>query len=72
MVKGSASLSNAESLSIIIGNGIEGENSHDIATKIMQQCLDNLCEFWYLGVSMVIMVKIKGDMIFKNVLKIKT
>ena len=58
LLKGSASLSNAELLSIIIGNGIEGENSLDIAMKTLSQCGNNLCEFWQLGVSDL--QKIKG------------
>ena len=44
LLKGSTSLSNAELLSIIIGNGIEGENSFDIAIKSLSQCGNNLCE----------------------------
>jgi len=51
LLKGSASLSNAELLSIIICNGIEGENSLDIAMKVLSQSENNLCEFWKLSVS---------------------
>ena len=57
LLKGSASLSNAELLSIIIGNGIEGENSLDIAMKTLSQCGNNLCEFWRLGVTELQQIK---------------
>ena len=57
LLKGSASLSNAELLSIIIGNGIEGENSLDIAMKTLAQCGNNLCEFWRLGVTELQQIK---------------
>jgi len=57
LLKGSGSLSNAELLSIIIGNGIEGENSLDIAMKTLSQCGNNLCEFWRLGVTELQQIK---------------
>lgn len=57
LLKGSASLSNAELLSIIIGNGIEGENSLDIAMKTLAHCGNNLCEFWRLGVGELQQIK---------------
>jgi len=56
-LKGSASLSNAELLSIIIGNGSEGENSLDIAMKVLSQCGNNLCEFWRLGIGELQQIK---------------
>ena len=46
MIKGASSLSNAELLSIIIGSGIEGENSLDIAMNLLSNCDNNLCELW--------------------------
>ena len=57
LLKGSASLSNAELLSIIIGNGIEGENSLDIAMKVLSQSGNNLCEFCKLSVSELQQIK---------------
>ncbi len=51
LLKGTASLSDAELLSILIGSGIMGENSLDIAQNILASCQNNLCEFWKLGVS---------------------
>ncbi len=48
LLKGTASLSDAELLSILIGSGTPGENSLDIAQKIMASCQNNLCEFWML------------------------
>ncbi len=51
MLKGTASLSDAELLSILIGSGTPQENSLDIAQKIMASCQNNLCEFWKLGIA---------------------
>lgn len=51
LLKGTNSLSNAELLSIIIGSGIDGENSLDIAMRVLSSCGNNLCEFWKLGVN---------------------
>jgi len=51
LLKGTASLSDAELLSILIGSGTLGENSLDIAQNILASCQNNLCEFWKLGVS---------------------
>lgn len=51
LLKGTNSLSNAELLSIIIGSGIDGENSLDIAMRVLSSCSNNLCEFWKLGVN---------------------
>ncbi len=58
LLKGNASLSDAELLSIIIGSGVSGENSLDIAKKMLSNCGNSLCEFWKLGVSDL--QKIKG------------
>jgi len=41
-------LSDAELLSFIIGIGVSGENSLDIAMKTLSICGNNLCEFWLL------------------------
>jgi DNA repair protein RadC len=51
LLKGTGSLSDAELLSIIIGSGIPGENSLDIARKILSLCGNNLSEFWKYSVS---------------------
>ena len=51
LLKGNGSLSDAELLSIIIGSGGSGENSLDIAKKMLSTCGNSLCEFWKFGVS---------------------
>ena len=58
LLKGNGSLSDAELLSIIIGSGVSGENSLDIAKKMLSTCGNSLCEFWKFGVSDL--QKIKG------------
>lgn len=58
MLKGNNSLSDAELLSIIIGTGVAGENSLDIAMKILSSSGHNLCALWKLSVSDL--QKIKG------------
>jgi len=58
LLKGTSTLSDAELLSIIIGSGISGENSLDIAMKTLSICGNNLCEFWKFSVSDL--QKIKG------------
>lgn len=58
LLKGNGSLSDAELLSIIIGSGVSGENSLDIAMKTLSICGNNLCEFWKFSVSDL--QKIKG------------
>ena len=58
LLKGNGSLSDAELLSIIIGTGVSGENSLDIAKKMLSICGNSLCEFWKFGVSDL--QKIKG------------
>ena len=58
LLKGNGSLSDAELLSIIIGSGVSGENSLDIAMKMLSICGNNLCEFWKYSVSDL--QKIKG------------
>jgi len=58
LLKGNGSLSDAELLSIIIGTGVSGENSLDIAKKMLSVCGNSLCEFWKFGVSDL--QKIKG------------
>jgi DNA repair protein RadC len=58
LLKGNGSLSDAELLSIIIGTGVSGENSLDIAMKTLSICGNNLCEFWKFSVSDL--QKIKG------------
>ena len=58
LLKGNGSLFDAELLSIIIGSGVSGENSLDIAMKMLSICGNNLCEFWKYSVSDL--QKIKG------------
>ena len=58
LLKGNGSLSDAELLSIIIGSGVSGENSLDIAMKTLSICGNNRCEFWKFSVSDL--QKIKG------------
>ena len=58
LMKGSGSLSDAELLSIIIGSGISGENSLEIARNLLSRCGNSLCEFWKISVSDL--QKIKG------------
>ena len=58
LLKGTATCSDAELLSIIIGSGVSGENSLDIAKKMLSNCGNSLCEFWKYGVSDL--QKIKG------------
>jgi len=58
LMKGSGSLSDAELLSIIIGSGIPGENSLEIARNLLSRCGNSLCELWKVSVSDL--QKIKG------------
>jgi DNA repair protein RadC len=58
LLKGTGTLSDAELLSIIIGSGVSGENSLEIAKKMLSTCGNSLCEFWKFGVSDL--QKIKG------------
>jgi len=61
LLKGNGSLSDAELLSIIIGSGVSGENSLDIAMKTLSICGNNLCEFWKFSVSDLQKVKGIGE-----------
>ena len=58
LTKGSGSLSDAELLSIIIGSGIAGENSLEIARTLLSHCQNSLCELW--KVSATDLQKVKG------------
>lgn len=58
LLKGTATCSDAELLGIIIGSGVSGENSLDIAKKMLSNCGNSLSEFWKFGVSDL--QKIKG------------
>jgi DNA repair protein RadC len=58
LLKGTGSLSDAELLSLIIGSGVSGENSLEIAKKMLSISGNSLCEFWKFGVSDL--QKIKG------------
>jgi len=58
LMKGTGSLSDAELLSIIIGSGISGENSLEIARNLLSRCGNSLCELWKVSVSDL--QKIKG------------
>jgi len=57
LIKGSGSLSDAELLSIIIGSGISGENSLEIARNLLSRCGNSLCELWKVSVSDLQMIK---------------
>jgi len=46
LLKGKASLSDAELLSLIIGSGIQGNNSLDIAKKVLASSANNLSDLW--------------------------
>lgn len=61
LLKGSNSLSNAELLSIVIGNGIEGENSLGIAMNLLSHCGHNLCELWKLSLHDIKQVRGIGE-----------
>ena len=58
LLKGTASLSDVELLSILIGSGTTGENPLHIAQNILVSCENNLCTFWQLGYSELL--KFKG------------
>jgi DNA repair protein RadC len=58
LMKGSTSLSDSELLSLIIGSGIPGENSLDIAKTLLMSCGNNLSDLWKLTYSDL--TKIKG------------
>ena len=61
LLKGSVTLSDAELMSIIIGSGVSGENSLDIAKKMLSNCGNSLCEFWKYGVSDLLKTKGIGE-----------
>ena len=58
LLKGTASLSDVELLSIIIGSSATEENPLYIAQNILVSCENNLCIFWQLGYSELL--KFKG------------
>ena len=58
LLKGTMSLSDSELLSLVIGSGISGENSLDMAKKILSMSGNSLCELWKFSVSDL--QKIKG------------
>ncbi len=66
-MKGSMSLSDAELLSIIIGSGIAGENSLDIARNMLSRCGNSLNELWKCSASDLQRIKGVGK---KQALKI--
>ena len=68
LLKGSMSLSDAELLSIVIGSGIIGENSLDIAMKVLSICGNNLCEFWKFSISDLQKIKDAGALLEISVL----
>ncbi|MCX6243694.1 MAG: DNA repair protein RadC [Bacteroidetes bacterium] len=51
LMKGSASLSDAELLSIVIGNNSSQINSLDLARIILADCSNNLCRLWKLSIA---------------------
>jgi DNA repair protein RadC len=57
LLKGTSSLSDAELLSIIIGTGVQGENSLDIAQKLLNISGNNLNEFFKSSVHELMRVK---------------
>jgi len=61
LLKGSYYLSDAELLSIIIGSGVSGENSLDIAMTLLSKCGNNLFEFWKCSVSDLQQIKGIGE-----------
>jgi DNA repair protein RadC len=61
LVKGTNAMSNSELLSVIIGNGIEGDNSLDIARRLLAHCDNNLCELWRMGVTELKQIKGIGE-----------
>lgn len=67
LMKGSMSLSDAELLSIIIGSGIAGENSLDIARNMLSRCGNSLNELWKCSASDLQRIKGVGK---KQALKI--
>ena len=67
LLKGTSSLSDAELLSIIIGTGISGDNSLDIAKYMLSSCGNNLTEFWKCSISDLQKIKGIGE---KSALKI--
>jgi DNA repair protein RadC len=62
LMKGSGSLSDAELLSIIIGSGVAGENSLEIARTVLSLCGNSLCELWKVSVSDLQKIKGIGQM----------
>jgi DNA repair protein RadC len=58
LLKGTGSLSDAELLSLIIGSGVSGENSLEIARNMLSNCGNSLCELWKFGITDL--QKIKG------------
>jgi DNA repair protein RadC len=51
LMKGTSSLSDAELLSLIIGSGISGENSLEIARNLLSHSGNSLCELWKVSIS---------------------
>ena len=50
LLKGTGAMSDAELLSLVIGNSISGHTSLDIARSLLANCAHNLCEVWKLSV----------------------
>ena len=61
LMKGSSSVSDTELLSIIIGSGIPGENSLDIAKTLLMVCNNNLQTLWRMSVTDLMKVKGIGE-----------
>ena len=61
LMNGHNSMTDSELLSLIIGSGIHGESSLDIARTILGSCNNNLCELWRLGYSDLLKFKGIGE-----------
>ena len=61
-MRGVFTLSDAELLNLIIGSGVPGENSLEIAQKLLSNCGNSLCEFWKTGYSDLTKIKGIGQM----------
>jgi DNA repair protein RadC len=51
LINGTSRLSDAELLSLIIGSGITGENSLEIARNLLSHSGNSLCELWKVSIS---------------------
>ena len=61
LMKGSRAVSDSELLSLVIGSGIPGENSLDIAKTLLMSCGNNLSSLWKMSVTDLMKVKGIGE-----------